>query len=108
MGTTTRDTLDNALRTAVRRGVLANDGVGLRLEVRRIEDYRRDFLKEQFLASLEGRAWKERADAIRGLARWLGFRRTGRVIDETLRSIINGLIRERRLETQGELIRRRA
>ncbi len=106
VGSKVREIVDNSLRTAVRRGVLASDGGGLTLDARRIEDYRRDFLKEQFLASLEGRAWKQRDDAIRDLARWLGFRRTGRVIDQTLRSIINGLIREGRLESDGVLIRK--
>jgi SOS-response transcriptional repressor LexA len=108
VGHRVREVLDNAIRTSVRRGVLANDAGALRLGLHGIEDYPRDFLKEQFLASLEGRGWKARADAIRDLARWLGFRRTGSVIDETLRSVINGLIREDRLETERDLIRRRA
>ena len=106
VGSKVREIVDNSLRTAVRRGVLTSDGGGLRLDVRSIEDYRRDFLKEQFLASFEGRAWKQRGDAIRDLARWLGFRRTGRVINQTLRSIINGLLREGRLDSSGALIRR--
>jgi len=101
-GSRIRETLDNAIRTAVRRGVLANVGDSLSIGTRRIEDYDRDFLKDQFLASLEGRAWKEREDAIRDFARWLGFRRTGPVIDDTSRSIINGLIRESRLESDGK------
>lgn len=106
VGSRIRETIDNALRTAVRRGILANHGDGLGLAARTIEDYDRDFLKEQFLASLEGRAWKERDDAIRDFARWLGFRRTGPVIDEMARSLINGLIREGRLEAEGTVIRR--
>ncbi|MEK6373002.1 MAG: S24 family peptidase [Acidobacteriota bacterium] len=105
-GSRIHEILDNALRTAVRRGVIANAGDGLALDGRRIEDYKRDFLKDQFLASLEGRAWKEREDAIRDFARWLGFLRTGPVIDDTSRSIINGLIREGRLESNGSSIRR--
>ncbi len=105
-GSRIRETLDNALRTSVRRGVLANDSDGISIDVRRIEDYERDFLKDQFLASLEGRTWKERDDAIRDFARWLGFRRTGPVIETLSRSIINGLIREDRLESNGSSIRR--
>jgi len=105
-GSRIHETLDNALRTAARRSVIANTADGLALNGRRIEDYERDFLKDQFLASLEGRVWKEREDAIRDFARWLGFRRTGPVIDEMARSIINGLIREGRAESQGSLIRR--
>jgi hypothetical protein len=44
---------------------------------RSIDDYHRDFLKDQFLTSLEGRTWKEREEAILDFARWLGFHRTG-------------------------------
>ncbi|MEO8614184.1 MAG: hypothetical protein ABI600_03505 [Luteolibacter sp.] len=43
---------------------------------------------------------------IRTFARWLGFRRTGSVIDETARSLIKGLLREGRLEKDGDCIRR--
>ena len=76
--------------------------------MRSIEQYEREFLKDQFLASLGGPQWTERDEAIRGLARWLGFRRTGPSIDETARSLINGLIRQGRLESDGALIRRAA
>ncbi len=98
--------LDNALRTAVRRGILENDGGALKIAIRSIEDYDRGFLKEQFVASLGGRRWIERDEAIRDFSRWLGFRRTGPSIDETARSLINGLIREGRIESNGSQIRR--
>jgi hypothetical protein len=39
--------------------------------------------------------------------RWLGFARTGPLIEDTGRSLINGLLREGRLEADGaQLIRR--
>jgi hypothetical protein len=39
--------------------------------------------------------------------RWLGFARTGPVIEDTARSLIHGLLREGRLEASGaEMIRR--
>lgn len=98
--------LDNALRTAVRRGILDNSGATLKLAAPSIEQYERGFLKDQFFASLCGRQWIERDEAIRGFARWLGFRRTGSSIDDTARSLINGLIREGRIEGDGSLIRR--
>jgi type I restriction enzyme, S subunit len=101
-----QDVLDDDLRTAVRRGILDNDNGQLRLFTRSIADYDRDFLKKQFVAAID-RGWIRRDEAIQTFARWLGFRRTGPVIDETARSLINGLIREGRLETEGsELIRR--
>lgn len=105
-GPVLREALDNGLRTAVRRGILTNEGGTLRLGPASIGDFDRDFLKEQFLASLSGRAWRDRSEVARGLARHLGFRRTGSNIEDTVRSIINGLLRERRLEARGTEIRR--
>jgi hypothetical protein len=105
-GTRIHEELDNALRTAVRRGILASEPGAVRLFARTIEQYDRDFLKEQFLASLLGRQWIEREDAIRAFARWMGFRRTGPAIEDTARSLINGLLRECRLESGGSQIRR--
>jgi hypothetical protein len=101
-----RESLDNTVRTAVRRGILEKNGSGLRLQARSLEEYDRTFLKDQFLASLQGKAWTEREDAVQGFARWMGFRRTGSTIADTARSLINGLIREERLESDGSRIRR--
>ncbi|HVZ31077.1 MAG TPA: hypothetical protein VG963_01545, partial [Polyangiaceae bacterium] len=101
-----REALDNGLRTAVRRGILTNEAGTLKLGHASVDDFDRDFLKEQFLASLGGRVWRDRGDVARGLARFLGFRRTGPSIEDAVRSIINGLIREQRLETRGTEIRR--
>jgi hypothetical protein len=83
---------------------LKNERGELSLLCRSIEEYERDFLKDQFLASL-GRTWTERDEAAQGFARWLGFTRTGPAIKETVRSLINGLIRERRLESESDQIR---
>lgn len=105
-GTRIYEELDNALRTAVRRGVLASERGAVRLFARTIERYGRDFLKEQFLASLNGRQWAEREDAVRVFARWMGFRRTGPAIEDAARSLINGLLRDGRLESRGSEIRR--
>jgi hypothetical protein len=90
----------------VRRGILENNGSGLCIHARSLEEYDRAFLKDQFLASLQGKAWTERDDAVQGFARWMGFRRTGPTIADTARSLINGLIREERLESEGSRIRR--
>ncbi len=48
-----------------------------------------------------GRLWHTRDEAIRLFTRWLGFRRTGSLIEETARSLINGLLREGSLEKNG-------
>lgn len=47
-----------------------------------------------------------REDAIRAAARWLGFQRTGRAIQEAFKSVINGAIRRGRLEYEGSRIRK--
>ncbi|ODM71375.1 hypothetical protein A6X20_30315 [Bradyrhizobium elkanii] len=100
------DELDGAMRAAVRRGITASDRGIVRLFARAIEEYDRDFLKEQFLASLQGRQWTVREEAVRTFARWMGFRRTGPAIEDAARSLINGLLREGRLESAGSEIRR--
>ncbi len=98
--------LHTDLLTAVRRGILENTGGTLRLLARSITDYERDFLKQQFLAAI-GRPWIDRDTATRDFCRWLGFARTGPLIEDTARSLIHGLLREGRLEASGaELIRR--
>ena len=105
IGPRIREEAETALRTAVRRGILDNERGELRLRARSIEGYDRAFLKEQFLSSLGARRWVERADAGRGFARWMGFRRAGASIVQVSRSLINGLIREGRLESNGQDIR---
>jgi hypothetical protein len=100
------EVINKELLTAVRRGILENVRGELKLRTRSIDDYERHFLKEQFLAAI-GRTWMEREEAVREFTRWLGFARTGRVIDEITRSLINGLLREDRIEADGpNLIRR--
>ncbi len=106
VGPNIRDTLEGDLLAAARRGILESRQGRLHLLARSIADYDRDFLKEQFLASLPGYNWIDREEALRGFARWLGFRRTGPMIVATGRSLINGLLRERRLESTDESIRR--
>lgn len=44
--------------------------------------------------------------AIGRFARWLGFLRAGKNIEDTARPLINGLIRDGRLEAEGRSIRR--
>jgi len=108
VGTNIREELDNALRTAVRRCILTNENGELKIHYRTMEQYEaedRNGLKDQFLASI-GRAWIEREEAATAFARWLGFRRTGPKIEEIAASLINGLIREGRLEKSQNQIRR--
>lgn len=105
VGPTIREILSGDLRAAVRRGILENSGGELGLLCRRVHHYRRSFLQQQFLASL-GARWIERDEAPRLLARWLGFARTGSSIEGAVRSLINGLLRTGRLESNRNRIRR--
>jgi hypothetical protein len=104
-GSRIAEALDNAIATAVRRGFIENAGDALRLFCGGLADWYRDAAKEQFLAAI-GRGWIEREEAIKRFSRWLGYRRAGPAFDEACRSLINGLIREGRLEAIGNEIRR--
>ena len=101
-------TLHGHLKAAVRRGIARAENGTLFLKATSITDYERDFLKEQFLAALsaESSGFVDRSIAIRAWARWMGYSRTGPVIEQTARSLINGLLRECRLEARQQQIRR--
>lgn len=101
-------TLRGHLRAAVRRGIARTASDILSLEAKSVADYDRNFLKEQFLAALsaESSGFIDRAVAIKAWARWMGFSRTGPVIEQTALSLINGLLRECRLEGRQRQIRR--
>jgi hypothetical protein len=105
LGNHIREVLNTDFLTAVRRGILSNENGLLSLVASDLRDYDRNSMKSDFLGAI-GRTWTEREDAIRLFARWLGYARTGSVIEETARSLINGLIREGRLEKDGDRIRR--
>ena len=99
------ETLNSDIRTAVKRGILENERGTLKILCKTIEGYEKEFLKDQFLASI-GRSWVEREEAVRAFARFMGFRRAGEKIQDTVRSLVNGLLREDRLESDGQMIRR--
>jgi type I restriction enzyme S subunit len=105
LGSHIREVLSTDLLTAVRRGILTSEAGEYALAFRSVTELPRDTLKDRFLTAI-GRPWITRDDAIRAFARSLGFARTGEQIDHTARSLINGLLREGRLESDGECIRR--
>lgn len=100
LGHRVRSQLLSGLRSAVRRGILQNVRGELSIHCRNINDYEFSFLKSQFLPSM-GRTWITRKEAAQALARWLGFRRTGPVIEKAVRSLINGLLRSGSIEKEG-------
>jgi len=105
VGPKIRETLNSDLLSAARRGIISNERGQLALLCRSVEDYDRSFLKDQFVAAI-GRTWNDREAAANALARWLGFARTGPIVHATARSLINGLLRENRLETNGDKVRK--
>jgi hypothetical protein len=62
-------------------------------------------LKDQFVGVV-GPVWRERDGAALLPAAYLGFERTGTVIQQSVASIVNGLIREGRLESDGGRVRK--
>ncbi|MBL9159172.1 MAG: hypothetical protein JNJ70_16950 [Verrucomicrobiales bacterium] len=107
LGPRVRLSLESALRTAVRRGILQNVRGELSLYARSVTDCDAAFLKSQFLAAI-GRAWITRQEASRCFARWLGYRRTGPHLETSARSCINSLLRSGHLEKNGSDWIRRA
>jgi len=107
VGSKIEEILDSDIRTAVKRGILENERGTLKILCKTIDGYDREFLKDQFLASI-GRPWVEREEAVRAFTRFMGFRRAGEKIQDTVRSLINGLLREDRLESDGQMIRRKS
>ena len=97
--------IDNALRAASVRGVVYSDGGRVHADCRTINDYTRDLLKTTLLSAID-QGWWHRDEAIRFAAYHLGFRRTGSRICQAFKSAINGLIRQDRLEADGEWIRK--
>ena len=89
----------------VRRGILQNENGQLSLLVARIDEYTRDHLVDMLLAGM-GTRWWDRRRSSGATARYLGFRRTGPVIQKTLKSAINAAIRRGLLESDGDRTRK--
>ena len=99
-GAPVRAVLDKAVALAVRRGIAAQADGLLSLEVKSIEGYDRDFLK-QHLLGVVGRAWRDTAEVPVRFARALGFARTGPKIEETVWKLMRALVRAGQVDVQG-------
>lgn len=99
------EVLKSNLAVAVRRGILSSERGEYGICRRNIGDYNREELIDALLGAM-GRAWTERDEAIRAAAKWLGFHRAGRVIQDAFKSAINGAIRRGRLEYESSRIRK--
>jgi hypothetical protein len=97
--------VDGYLRAAVRRGILKSENGSYSLLVRNAGDYTRDHLIEMLMASVDG-SWMEREEAVRAIAKHLGFQRAGTAFKEALKSAINGAIRRGLLVYAGDRVRK--
>ncbi len=104
-GATVRAMIKGDVSTALRRGIIDRQVGQLRLSSDHIHGFTRVSMKEVFCSTL-GYSWTDRGAAIRAFARYLGYARTGLNIDSTTRSMITGLLREGRIESDGSRIRR--
>lgn len=103
-GPAERQVLKAGLNVGIRRKVITRSADELVIDCRHISDYDRADLIAALRAATK-RQWTDRDEAIRGAARHLGFRRTGKNITEQFKSAINGGIRRGELEKDRNWIR---
>lgn len=104
VGSRVHDSIDGDIRAATRRGIVMTNGGRIYVDCRVITDYPRNLLQD-YLLTVMGSTWWTQTDAIRDTARHLGFRRTGSAITDAFKSAISGLIRQGRIERDGERVR---
>lgn len=92
--------LDNAIRRAVGRGIAQNNGAHLSLLVSKVEDYDREFLKQQLLKVIPA-SGVDKAQLPVQFARHLGFARVGPVIESTVWSLMRSLQRAGQVQLEG-------
>jgi hypothetical protein len=97
--------LSSVITTAGRRGIVQTIQGEIHLDWHTYHEAPRDVQKTVFLAAL-GRTWVTRDDAMTLAARYGGFARVSPPMQALFGSLINGLLRERRLEASGTRIRR--
>jgi hypothetical protein len=105
LGPRLRRQLGSVLAAAARRGVIRTADGAVFLAWPSYHEAARDAQKSAFLAAL-GRAWVSRDEAMTRAARFGGFGRVSPKMRVVFASLINGLLRERRLEASGDCIRR--
>lgn len=105
VGKRIEETLSNDVRTAVRRGILEPAGAGaFKQASKSIDGYAREHLVKMMLSDMSG--WWDQNELIRATARYLGFRRTGKNIQQAFKSAINSAIRTGKLERDGKRLRK--
>lgn len=104
-GTRLTAAIDDAVRRAVRRGIAFNERGRFTLQARAMDDYTPEFLKTQLLACI-GQRWVERAGVASRFARWMGFARTGPVIERIVKGLVASLLRAGKLKKRDDEVHR--
>ncbi len=97
--------IDDAVRRAVRRGIVQNKRGRFSLYLRTIAEFNRTFLRNQLLACL-GHGRTEHRKVATKFARWMGFARTGAVIERTVKGLLAYLLRAEALKLRDNEVRR--
>lgn len=92
--------LNNAIRRAVGRGIAQNHRGHLSLLATKVEDYDREFLKQQLLKVIPA-SGVDKAQLPVQFARHLGFARVGPVIESTVWSLVRSLQRAGQVQPEG-------
>lgn len=105
LGASIHREIRSVLRAAALRGLTTSTADSLRLNILSLHDADRASLKECLLAAI-GRSWRPREDVPGLLATYAGFNRVSPEMRQLTASLINGLLREDRIETDGPNVRR--
>ena len=106
VGSNIHSEISSVLRAAALRGLTTSTADGLRLNILSLHDADRASLKKCLLVAI-GHRWQPREDVPGLLAAYTGFGRVSLEMRQLTASLINGLIREDRLETEGQSVRKR-
>ena len=105
LGSAIHREINSVVRAAALRGLTISTDDGLSLSIRSLHDADRASLKKCLLVAI-GHKWQPREDVPGLLATHAGFGRVSPEMRKLTASLINGLIREDRLETDASRIRR--
>ena len=105
LGSAIHREIKSVIRSAALRGLTTITAAGLRLNSLSLHDADRASLKECLLAAI-GRNWQPREDVPGLLATYAGFGRVSPEMRQLTASLISGLLREDRLDSDGPSVRR--
>jgi len=105
LGANIKRQLNSVIRSAAIRGLITSSSNGISITIGSLHDATRETLKDVLLAAM-GKTWHDRAEVAGTLTAHAGFGRVSAKTRQLTASLVSGLIRERRLESNGDKIRR--